>query len=140
MIIAITPIWLIQFLYVRFMSSIVKIDLHGPTRQIRVSKVFGLKSNTPTSFHLQVLGSMILTLGHYDLLYSETAENALCRCALSFQFPLGAGTLVFLHVQSFGVWTGVFYDLAKFGYKILILDIRQSRQETFSSLLWMELS
>ncbi|CAO3663843.1 unnamed protein product [Umbelopsis ramanniana] len=78
MIIVITPIWLIKFLY--------------------------------------VLSNMILTLGHYDLLYSETAKNALSQCALSLAFPLGAGTLAFSHVGSSGVWTGVFYDLAKFGY------------------------
>jgi hypothetical protein len=117
MIIVITPIWLIKYLYIRLMLLIVKIDFHGQTRQIRISKIFGLKFDTPTSFHLRVLNNMILTLGHYDLLYSETAKNALSRCALSLRFPLGAGTLAFSHIGSSGSWTGVFYDLAKFGHQ-----------------------
>lgn len=98
-LIIITPIWLLKFLYFKLISL----------------SIFAMNDNTPLAFHQEVLGNLIWTLGKFDSLYSKNAQGVLCRLALSMGFPLGDGTIAFSQVGSSGIWVGVFYDLSKYG-------------------------
>jgi hypothetical protein len=111
---AVTPIWFIKLLYIKFMW--LDVDFRTSKRNLSIAALVGLSEVTPIAFHLQILGNVIKTLGRYDSLYGKAAQTVLSRLALSMAFPLGAGTLAFSQVGSSGVWTGVFYDLVKHGY------------------------
>jgi hypothetical protein len=93
----ICPIWLLKAFYIKFVWVWLRVRV-----------------DAPEDFHIQILGNLIHTLSQYDVsLYGDRAQTVLTSLARSVLSPLGAGTLAFSKVGDAGVWTGVFYDLAK---------------------------
>ncbi|KAJ2960920.1 hypothetical protein NQZ79_g3779 [Umbelopsis isabellina] len=109
----ICPIWLLKAIYIKFVWASLRGIVDG-THRFSIAAWLGVRVDVPVGFHIQVLGNLIQTLSQYDdSLYGWRAQSILSSLARSVSSPLGAGTLAFSKVGDTGVWTGVFYDLAK---------------------------
>jgi hypothetical protein len=115
MLLLITPIWAIKIAVTRLMLTPIKSPLSSQKGSVWLGELIGLEDKTPMQFHLHVVANIIKVLHTNSSLYGSTAQELLSSLALSHHYVLGPATLAFSAVGSSGIWTGVWYDLSKYG-------------------------